>query len=120
MRRVLAFAAVLLAPSAYAVELTPLPDLTPPPALTPIELAPFAAAQPPVAPTAPGEYTYYCPRPAGYYPSVASCDFPWQAIPVTAPAGSVVNPTPPGGATVTPTITPSAPTVTPAPPPPTH
>src|SRR5690349_11306674 len=99
--------AIFLATALLAWDLTPIE-------LTPIELAPFSAAQAPVAPTAPGEYTYYCPRPAGYYPSVASCDFPWQAIPVTAPAGSIVTPKAPGGAPqMTPTVTPKTPTISP-------
>jgi len=87
-----------------------------------LALAPFAAAAaepPPVAPVAPGEYTYYCPRPAGYYPAVPACEFPWQAIPRTAPPGAAVTPTPPGGMPGTATVTPTAPppTVTPAGPP---
>jgi hypothetical protein len=28
-----------------------------------------------------GQYWYYCPYPAGYYPYVASCYYPWQPVP---------------------------------------
>ena len=28
-----------------------------------------------------GQYWYYCPSPAGYYPEVPVCDFPWEPVP---------------------------------------
>ena len=90
------------------------------PSGVPSELPDLETQAPPVAPVAPGEYTYYCPRPAGYYPSVAACEFPWQAIPRTAAPGTVVSPRPPAGTVVYPTVTPTTPTVTPTPPGPTQ
>ena len=41
--------------------------------------------QPPVAvappPGPPRQLYYYCPRPRGYYPYVATCRVPWRAVP---------------------------------------
>ncbi len=40
-----------------------------------------------------GEVVYYCQNPAGYYPYVAECFAPWQAVPVASPP-PVVQPMP--------------------------
>ena len=37
-----------------------------------------------VAPAAAGG-SYYCANPPGYYPSVQTCDAPWQAVPAVVP-----------------------------------
>ena len=36
---------------------------------------------------APGQYWYYCPSPAGYYPYVQRCSAPWQPVPPSPPPG---------------------------------
>lgn len=42
---------------------------------------------PPVAVTpAPPQYYYWCPTLHGYYPQIATCTVPWQAVPAAAPA----------------------------------
>ena len=48
--------------------------------VTVIEPGPAQAAPAPPA-------YYYCTNPKGYYPYVASCQVPWQAVPVVPPAG---------------------------------
>jgi hypothetical protein len=38
---------------------------------------------------APGQYSYYCPDPAGYYPQVATCSKGWlRVVPQNAPGPS--------------------------------
>jgi hypothetical protein len=52
------------------------------PAVTVLEAPPTVVATAPPA----QQYWYYCANPAGYYPYVATCPTPWQAV----------SPTPPG------------------------
>jgi hypothetical protein len=45
--------------------------------------APPAATATPSAP--PPQTWYYCDSPAGYYPTVQSCEHAWRPVPATAP-----------------------------------
>lgn len=67
----------------YPAPVYPYPNPYEPPVVL-VEQAP--PAPPPVAaPPAPPQYWYYCQNPAGYYPYVAKCRGPWQAVPATPP-----------------------------------
>lgn len=62
----------------YPEPIYPYPTYVPPAMV--IQQAPPAPAGIP-----PTQYWYYCDRPQGYYPYVASCNVPWRPVPVTPP-----------------------------------
>ena len=50
---------------------------------------PVVVVTPP--PQIPPQYAYYCPNPAGYYPTLPQCPMGWQLVPL-APAAPIAPP----------------------------
>jgi len=71
---------------------------------------------PPGVPVAAGPTWYYCASPPGYYPYVAACLTPWQAVPAGLPPPVVAAP-PPVVAAPPPVVAAPPPPVVAAPPP---